>query len=585
MEKKRTRIFRFFLFILSGVFLLTGCISGGLSVTDGNGASKYGTFLSVTVYDTLANYQGIQSGWFSKIIKEKFNMELNIIAPNVSDDADSLYLDRFTSGDIGDLIICPSELLSDLADAGLLADMQLYLAGTDLLNGHREAIETLNEAFNGAVYAIPTGLSSQDAFTPSEAAAPSYGAYIRYDLYQSMGAPAVGTLEDLLPLLARMQAENPYADNGEPVYAFSLFSDWDGNMMTAAKQPACFYGYDECGFILMNADGTDYQSILDSDSLYIRALKFYFNANRLGLVDPDSPTQSYSDVFSKTQNGQVLFSAWPWLGQSAYNTAEHLNEGKAMMFVPIEDERILSNGCSLYGSGSVMICIGSQAKDIGRLADFIDWLYSSEGIAVACAQRNQGTAGPEGLTWEMTDDGPVLTSFGITALLENGDISVPAEWGGGTWADGVCQLNITPVAAVETDENGYPYYYMLWDSVRALGQSQIETDWQKAYGAQTVMEYLTLQDSLAVAPAVNVTLSGDTAELATIRKRCASIIIEYSWQMVFAEDEEAFETLYETMRSKAYDSGYRTVCASDLEKAKQTGEARINLKTEGDETP
>ena len=50
--------------------------------TEGN--SKYKDFITVDVFDSMANYQGIQSGWFAKIVKDKFNMELNIIAPNVA---------------------------------------------------------------------------------------------------------------------------------------------------------------------------------------------------------------------------------------------------------------------------------------------------------------------------------------------------------------------------------------------------------------------------------------------------------------------------------------------------------------------
>lgn len=46
--------------------------------------SAYKEFITVDVYDEFANYQGIQSGWFAKVVKDRFNMELNIIAPNIS---------------------------------------------------------------------------------------------------------------------------------------------------------------------------------------------------------------------------------------------------------------------------------------------------------------------------------------------------------------------------------------------------------------------------------------------------------------------------------------------------------------------
>ena len=44
-----------------------------------NSDGTYDEFITVDVFDALANYQGIQSGWFAKIVKDKFNMELNII--------------------------------------------------------------------------------------------------------------------------------------------------------------------------------------------------------------------------------------------------------------------------------------------------------------------------------------------------------------------------------------------------------------------------------------------------------------------------------------------------------------------------
>ena len=50
---------------------------------------------------------------------------------------------------------------------------------------------------------------------------------------------------------------------------------------------------------------------MDEDSLYIRALKFFFDANQMGLVDPDSPTQNYDSVFKKYENGDIFFSVWP----------------------------------------------------------------------------------------------------------------------------------------------------------------------------------------------------------------------------------------------------------------------------------
>ena len=47
-------------------------------------AANHDEELTLEVYDVAANYQGLQTGWFGKILKDEFNLVLNIIAPQVS---------------------------------------------------------------------------------------------------------------------------------------------------------------------------------------------------------------------------------------------------------------------------------------------------------------------------------------------------------------------------------------------------------------------------------------------------------------------------------------------------------------------
>ena len=66
---------------------------------------SHDTEMTIEIYDKAANYQGIQAGWFGKVLKDKFNIQLNIIAPQVSGDANSLYQTRSASGNLGDIVI------------------------------------------------------------------------------------------------------------------------------------------------------------------------------------------------------------------------------------------------------------------------------------------------------------------------------------------------------------------------------------------------------------------------------------------------------------------------------------------------
>ncbi len=553
--------------------ILTGCSSSSFASRPGK--SSYEDFIVVDVFDSLANFEGIQSGWFADIVRKKFNMELNIIAPNVSSGGSTLLQMRMASGNVGDLIICSTGNgdMQALVDNGLVMDMTGLLQGKDIMQ-YSDSIRLLNDKLGKeGIYAIPSEISSQPVTNSSEGLELTYGPYLRWDLYSLIGYPQMNTLEDLLTVLEQMQEVMPATESGNPTYGFSFFRDWDGNMMNAAKQPACFYGYDEIGFVLAKADGTDYQSILDPDSLYMRILKLYYNASQMGLLDPDSAFQTYEDVFKKYQDGAILYTPWPWLGQSAYNTTEHKEAGKGYMLASVDDMQIFSYGCNNQGNQRNIISIGSKAEDPGRLADFIDWLYSPEGIRIGCAQAAGGTAGPEGLTWEMSGDGPVLTEFGKQAFLSGG-AEVPEEWGGGSWMDGVSQLNYKPVAYSDLDPEGYPYYYTLWDSVIKMNTSPLELDWRSYMGAGSSHEYLVNTNKIIVAPGCGYVAPEPSSEISAMRAQCRSVIVNYSWKMVFANTMEDFNSLMEDMIQKAGVLGYSEVYEEDLKNAMDQDAAR-----------
>ncbi|WP_270788266.1 ABC transporter substrate-binding protein [Enterococcus casseliflavus] len=559
---------------------LAGCGGAAESETDAaSSESGYDETITIDVYNGLANYMGMQEGWFAKIVRDKFNMELNIIAPNVAGNGDTLYQTRTAAGDLGDLIIVDNgQQYNELVEAGLLTDASEYYETMENVQRFDAAVQNLNKDADG-LYGFPTSVSTLKATDPSEGLDPTFGAYVRWDLYGEQGYPEIGTLEDLLPVIQKMQEDNPTTDSGKKVYGFSLFSDWDGNMMNAGKQLVTYYGYDESGFVLAKADGSDYQSILDSDSEYIRALKFYFEANQMGLVDPESTTQSYDTLFAKFQEGQVLFSWWPWLGQAAFNTTTNLTEGKGFMLAPIQDQKIFSYGAEVYG-GKQFIGIGSNAEDPERIAAFIDWLYSSEGV-LANSSQTSGSSGPEGLTWEMKDGEPVLTEFGKQALLD-GDGDVPEGYGGGSYKDGVSALNVNTVLPIDINpDTGFPYAYTMWESYQNETTDPVKEDWSKNMGgAESTIGYLEENDQLLVAPGASYVAPEDSSEISTLRNQAKATIIEYSWRMVFAKDEAEFDQLLKEMQETADGLGYQTVLEFDMNNAKDQNEKRIEVAKE-----
>ncbi len=579
MKKK---IISLMLCAVMGASLLAGCggdSSSSSTSTASGGASSDGTydeFITVDVFASQANYQGLQSGWFAKVVKDKFNMELNIIAPNVAGGGDTLFQTRSAAGDLGDLILTNADAgrLQSLVTAGLVMDMTDLMADAQYVHQYDTAIENVNDLVEeDGIYAIPSEVSQSAPTEASESLEPTFGPYVRWDAYKAAGYPEIKDLDGLLDVLQQMQEAVPTSDSGKPTYALSFFKDWDGNMMNNAKQPTCYYGYDELGFVLAKADGSDYQDITDSDSMYMQVLEFFYKANQMGLVDPESTTQNYDTMYAKYQDGQILFSFWPWLGQAAYNTAEHKAEGKGFMLADIENMQIFSYGCQPNGNAKHCMMIGSKAEDPQRLADFIDWLYSPEGVMTT-------SIGPEGLNWEVQDGQPVLTDFGKQALYGE-EVTIPEEYGGGSWQDGVSALNFKAENYKDINpELGVPYDYTLWDSVLAENNTALDKDWQEHMGAQTTMEFLENNDKILVAPGSGFAAPEEDSQIATLRGQCKSTIIDNSWQMIFAANDEEFESLQKQMQDTLEGLDYQTVLDYDMDLAHQQNDARVAIVEE-----
>lgn len=558
---------------------VTGILSGcGKQAANENttGNSSYDKFITVDVFDTLANYQGIQTGWFGKIVKDKFNMELNIIAPNVAGGGDTLFQTRSAAGNLGDLIISKTEngRLENMVKAGLLIDMTPLLKEKDVYKNYETAILNMNKGLEKeGIYAIPSEISNQSPKVSADGIEPLVAPYVRWDGYKAVGYPKMETLEDMIPVMKQLQERIPESDSGKKTYALSLFKDWDDNMMMIAKNYASLYGYQEIGFVMEKYDGSDFQNVIDSDSHYVKALRFLFRANQEGLVDPESTTQNYDILSDKYRDGQVLTSVWSWQGQSYYNTRDRKEEGKGMMPAFIEDIDPYSEGCQSQGNCKGVIAIGSQAKEPERLADFIDWLYSPEGMELV-GQAN-GAAGPEGLTWELKDGKAIYTDYGWTALPNN-NVPVPEEWGDGTWKDGVSALNYKSLALVDIDpRNNEPYLTTMWKSVLEMNNTPVDLDWQKyAEGAKTTIEFLKKKGVLSVAPGTSYIQPEESSDIATLRGQCKAVIVDDSWKMVFAADEAEFESILKHMQDTLRGLGYDQVLEVDMKNARDRAASR-----------
>jgi putative aldouronate transport system substrate-binding protein len=150
----------------------------------------------------------------------------------------------------------------------------------------------------------------------------NFGPYLRWDYYKELGMPVITEFEDYLPVLKAMVDRHPLTEDGQKVYGISLWSDWDGSYMAAASYPMNMMGqHTPGGFLEMDLKTGASRSFLDDTSYYKRALKFYYDANQMGILDPESVTQGWSTLMEKATAGRSLFGLQTY-AFGTFNTAE-----------------------------------------------------------------------------------------------------------------------------------------------------------------------------------------------------------------------------------------------------------------------
>lgn len=520
--------------------------------------------ITLNVFSNLANYDGEQPGWFGKMIKDKFNIKLNIISGGQKEST------MMAAGDLGDIAVAIN--IVDATKAGLLLDWNkdglLDKYGQDIKEYAGQSLDAISKQYGGgtAVYAVGHNVGSGSG--PSESANMTFGPWLRWDLYQQLGSPEIKALEDYLTVVKQMQELSPKSDSGKPVYGFSLWSDWDSVMALNPKVMAQFHGYNEGdGFnnaelMMTKADEAKWQGVLDEDSYYMRGLKFFFEANKMGLLDPDSLTQKFPDVINKYNDGQILFAQFPWL-TDGYNTEEHVNEGKGFAFVPFAEEQMSTVGYNPYG-GNWYWSIGSKTKYPERVMQFMNWMFSPEGV-------QESRTGPKGLMWDIQDGKPTMTEFGYKAITNS--VNMPDEYGGGLFQDGVNKINNSTLnLSTINPETGEPYDHTMWTSYLENNPSPVTKSWRDAMGELTVKDYVVKNNKAAVQPPYfsEQARTEEPSDIKQKKSEVGKVIKEYSWKMMYAKDDNQFASLKEDMVSKAKGLGYDEVVKWQVENYEKT---------------
>ncbi len=537
--------------------------------------------ITLDVFNMGTTLSGEQTGWFGKMLKDRWNLILNVI-PN-DGESDSKYQTLAASGNLGDVIIftSPGQNFQQAMKAGdllydLSTDDALYNYMPYFVENFPVAVERMKTfSSDGGMYGIPTRVSMMDPTGSQNASEVDYGIMIRFDYYLDAGTPELNTLEDLIPCFEAMKAAHPETEEGKPTYAASLHAGMDNPAgMAHAQTILGLYGYSALcsdSVVYVDSMAENYQDVLQEDGLYMRGLRLFYDLNQRGLLDPDSLTQTNSDTGAKFSAGQVFYSNWYWEAKNAFNTPENVEAGIGYAMAPLKDQKISSVGFAPGGTNGPVIALGAGCKDVSRALTFLDWAYTPEGVMTLYN-------GPEGLTWEYDADGmPYLTDFGKEALPQN-NVDVPEEWGGLGFADGFQNLSLYPLSNAEISPDfGEAYKYANWSSTLSDAMSNLDKKWsEKMGGARYTKEYLVNNDMLSVIPGNTYTAPAMETDMKGTRDQVGNILKQYSWQMVFAKDDAEFESTKQEMITMAKEMGYDTLVEYYLSLLPETHQARVD---------
>lgn len=532
------------LLVSSMVVGLSGC----------GGGKKSDEVITLEVYSQTANYSGMQAGWIADVLKEKLNVQLNIIP-----DGNGVYETRMEDGDLGDIIVWKNDsdqypdavknkMLYDWNEDDVLSDFGPYIKDhmQEALKKNQQLTSDITEGERDTLY----GFGYDVATSYAEHASFFYTWDVRWDLYKQLGYPEVKNLEDFKKLMKDMTELCPEDDSGNKTYAVSLWPEWDDAMVMYVKAMAtAYYGYEELELGLLDLQTGEYHDALEKDGPYLEMLKFFNDLYQEGMLDPDSMTQNYEKMIAKVQNGGTMFSIFNYSGQLAYNKPSHLKEGKLMYCLRPEEATPIAYGMNPQGGDRVWT-IGAKTEYPEKCMEVLNWLSTPEG-------KMTETYGPKEICWDYDKEGnPYLTELGkncqkskSTTKMENGYK--------GTFQDGSLQIVNTTwsLDAKNPEANGETYNYINWKSTLDEDKTEIELDWREKTGCTGINDYME-KSNYVLKPGTSYAKTPKDPEFRTTWSQVTNEIKNGSWKAMYAESDKEFDKIVNDMINKCNKYGY-----------------------------
>ena len=445
---------------------------------------------------------------------------------------------QLASGDLADVIWLPQKEMLIAADSGLILPLDDYLdqmpdiqAHADLFDSAFSYAREYNSNDTGNLYYIgQVGPSAMNVVADTE----RYAIKMNWEIYAEAGYPEFSTLEEVIPVLKKMQETCPQTEDGLPTYGMNLFTDFDSDHFWNMNSIYCLLGKQDSylgwGVEYDVQTQTGY-SIFADDSAYYRGLKFMYEMNQEGLIDPDSLSQTRSTAWEKIKSGAALAG---WAGDPGWE-----NNG----YYPVVYDEFLPTYsiASSYPSGGY--CISSSCKNVDAAVKFINMLANEDNLLTLWS----GYPGDD-RRWDYDENGvPTITETYADTLKNGTELDIPADENIEFW-------NITyPISSGYVLKAGTSYNYTYFPSYFDYQYSvDLAKDWTEHYGYTYLKELLEDKNwpQAIQTEGFSAFLTPDDDAMIMTKAALRDIIVPASWRMVFASNEEEFDSIWNETKSQ-----------------------------------
>ncbi|HZG78854.1 MAG TPA: extracellular solute-binding protein [Paenibacillus sp.] len=529
--------------LVSALMFLTGCTGGGeggrttAPAEQGEGAE--GTTSSRELYTIkLFNNDATKLKKWSDTpvgqeILNRFNIDVELIPPPSGDTKEQLGL-MLAAGNYPEIVhLQDQDITNKYIEAGALVALDPYLDKMpNFTEWFKDSIPYWRQAAgDGKLYNWNSLLPQDQAVFPE-----NNDMAVRTDLLEQQGWTTPVSADEWIAFLKKAKEDNPKTPDGKNT--IGIVAPFGESWGMAGIAPILY----EKGEGIQISNGSIFwhngkQEYVDmftySDTK--ESFQFFNKLYQAGLLDEESFTDKWDQVFDKMTSGRAL-SAWyvVWGGGGA-NAAlkEKGMEQLSYITMPIQ-----SNGQLARGEKNVImsqltrpfdtIAITKNAKHPERLLELVDFMNSEEGQVLL-------QSGIEGVHYTIQDGKRVATDAFIQGRNADPDYNIK---------QGIGVISEFGMAASTSPVDNQPYNLALTEPVVKQTRSARVNEAYEKLGWETPLTWWEQNAewaTIGLASGIGLEQSSDEGVL---EAKLADFRVKNTSKLIMAKDDAAFESLY-----------------------------------------